>query len=237
MNYATKDNGFWVIPTYDRPQNIRNLFAIFAETSVTTKGKVIMGVGAWENHKDQFLKMRLPPGWSFEVFADPGSLKSNMRNITDTLDYRDAKWVGVFFDDMVPLTEQWDAKTIAHLNGKNFVSGTDNWHPRGPETLVGALAFSMPILTAIGSLYPHDCRHMYWDNVMELIGKDCDCWVIDNSIEVEHNHYLNGKALRDHSYLTSDDCFDKDTILWRKWVLEKSFNTKARVNKLLKGDI
>jgi len=96
-------------------------------------------------------------------------------------------WIGILADDLICRTPNWDLELISPLNGWNFTSCDDGW--QAPNRVGGGgIALSGDLVRALGYLAPPGLTHLYWDDVLETLGRDMGIWHPQMHVLLEHKH-------------------------------------------------
>lgn len=231
MFTATNNNGFWILPSRNRIENLKRFFEAYKETEADCHGVVLVSHAEFSSYQTSVV---LPENW--ELFplpdAECGSQGDKMRWFAKSYEYSTASWLGWLNDDQRPVTKNWDRKTIEHLNGSNFVSGNDKWQP---HRMVGALAFSKDLLKIFGGFYPAGFHHSYVDDMFETIGRETGSWKKLSDVITIHEHHLRGAAERDSTYQLNDSHLVKDKKAWRNWLLSDYARVKRQIGELQNG--
>lgn len=222
---ATTTNGLWMLPSKGRPDSLARFFNHYKETGATTAGAVLLDKADHALHEKAYSELDLPWNWLLIPVEGAKNLGDTMRWAAQQTMHRNAEWIGMLCDDQVPITQEWDLKTIEPLNGKNFVSGNDEWQS---NRLVGAIAWSRELLDIVG-MFPANFKHQFSDNIWETIGRDFKCWVILKDCIVHHLHHLSGKAVRDERYRITDGFMPSDAVAWTQWLMREYATIKRKV--------
>jgi hypothetical protein len=225
-------NGFWVLPTRRRPENLKRLFEAWEVTKSSTPGVLVVDLEDYAETRDQYLKLNLPQGWEFLISAKAELPGDKWRFVEGHKTYKQAAWVGSMSDDILPMTSCWDLKLLSKLDGKNYVSCNDNWQAHNGR-ITGGVVYSRQLLDLLGGFYPADFKHYFVDDLQEKIGRETGCWQTQMLIEVQHNHHLNGQAKLDDTHRRSSAVWEHDKEQWAKWLIYDYHNVKLNVLKLL----
>lgn len=234
-NIATAQNGFWILPSRARPKSLERFFKAAVELRMSTFGYVLVGEEDFELRKAEYSKLDLPSGWSLINVpeSEEHSQANKIRWFEKAREYRSAFWIGWLNDDGVPLTEKWDTKLIAKLNGKNYVSGTDGWQP---HRIHGGFAATRALLDVIGGLYPTGFNHSYVDDLLEDVGRATKCWDRVPEVKWHHIHHLKKESEYDSTYKQNDSYLAEDDKRWVSWIKNERTDTVRRVKKFIEGE-
>jgi len=118
-------------------------------------------------------------------------------------------------DDFVYRTKGWDET----LKNKNKISyGNDLFSNLFPTTSV----IDGDICRALGWLQMPSLKHLYGDSVWNVIGHHLNILKYKKEVVIEHEHYMNQKAKKDHIYekTNSKEMYKHDDLAFRTWVSE-----------------
>lgn len=141
-------------------------------------------------------------------------------------------------DDHMPKTNGWAKLLLEALDGigGGIVYGDDLLqHSRLPTAPV----ISASIVEALGWMALPSLRHMYCDNVWLELGNAAQCLKYVPWVQIEHRHFLNGKAPVDPTYELSnnDERYAVDGAAFRAWMTGGLAADVAKVRAALgKGD-
>lgn len=143
-------------------------------------------------------------------------------------------WIGILADDLIPRTPQWDIRLLEHLNGFNFVSPDDGW--QAPTRIGGGgIVFSKDWLDAVGYLVPPGITHLFWDDVLETIGRDTGTWTFAPDVLLEHKHAaLEAKPI-DSTTAKINTFWAADETAYRKWRYADREGASQRLVDLMTG--
>ncbi len=173
----------WLLPSRQRIGNLRRMCRAFREFGVSTPGLVLVNRDEFEQRKSEYASLDMPRAWSVvgvEAFCMQDALRCAWPMV------KEAKWIGLLQDDLVPGTPGWDQAMIGKLNGWNVISAHDGKTAR----MHGAIVWSGDLLRAMGwdAPYPKGLKHLYGDDVWETLGRETGCWQLDPSVITPHHN-------------------------------------------------
>lgn len=187
-------NSVLLLPTFDRPELFKRFVKSYGDTGATIDSLAL--VDKEDPSYLEYKALELPASWTL-VTTDARTMGAKIREVWAKIKGRDS--VMILNDDHLCVTHEWDKKTYANLNGKNFVSTNDRW--MAPIKAAGVTAFSMPLVEAWGfPLFPAGINHLFIDDVWESIGRQTGCHDIDMSIVVLHLHVLKREGKLDKTH-------------------------------------
>lgn len=212
-----KSRGFWLMPTLGRAKtNVPRFFAAAKAMGMTTPGFLVVDYDDLGKNAYDYEELELPENW--ELFlVQGGGCAAATREAMAELFTDDVEWIGWLGDDIIPETEHWDVKAIRQLNGWNVISTDDGAH--APHKLNGISVWSGDLVRAVGYLYPDGLRHMYIDDVWEVIGRATSCWQCDLSIMGRHaNASWGADKNKDATFHKSNSRWPEDDLAFQNWM-------------------
>lgn len=192
----------WIIPSRRRPESLRELFNSAARTGTCTPARVLVDQSDYKDNQSVYMELErehAPKDWKFVVTT--GESMGDKFRETEPWLWGPAPWVGILNDDHYIITDQWDRKLLAKLDGTNYVSCNDRWH--APRRLAGAVVYSGALVKCVGYMFPRKMQHIFHDCVWEEIGKATGCWQVELSVVVEHRHVMKGERASDSTHKKS----------------------------------
>lgn len=240
--FANRDNGFWILPSRNRPKELARFFAAARKTGMSTRGYVI--VGDEDHFTNRFAYASLGDeikdlGWSFFVvpLKELGQGEKMRMAAAHLPDHKIASWIGYMSDDHEPLTMHWDTKILEDLDGTNYVSGSDERCVHEGR-IVSPLVVSRAILDIFGgSIYPSaELRHYYVDDILELVGREAECWKVRLDIVCKHHHHqLDPNVVKDDTYRNNEVNYLNDWKVHRVWLKGNLFPVVEKIRSLKEG--
>jgi len=210
----------WLLPTRERPHNLKRFFDQALATGLSTPGRIIVGEEDFTKNHVQYLdivKKLQPLNWDVKIVQATtlgGAIEETWRIFGNQ-----SKWIGLINDDSMPITENWDERLVSKLNHHtHLVSANDNW--QAPARVGAAMVYSKAIIEAMGWLFPPGMTHMFQDDVWETLGRATGMWKVEMDVVVEHWHPLNmGLAQMDETYARANTktAWDADKKAFDDW--------------------
>lgn len=232
MDHKTS-NGLWLLPTRNRPHNLRRFFDNCTLVGLSTMGLVVVNSDDYAANLEEYRKVRLPKGWGFYLVT-ASCLNEALKAVEADGVLDELAWVGLLGDDNVPVSPDWDTILIGALTGWNVVSCNDGW--QAPRRMTGATLFSGAWLRAVGGLPLDGARHLFLDDRWETVGRATDSWHVRMDVLVRHIHPMHPEdnlALDDgyaRAYEKSN--WDNDERAFKCWKEQELDGCVERVNAL-----
>src|ERR1035437_4386233 len=103
MNSA---NGFWLMPSHNRPAKLKKIFFDMKATGVSTAGYVLINETDWANNLKfyEMIRPQLPQHWHYRILGKKANdMGPKIREFTERVlsPYKDrgVEWVGLLCDD------------------------------------------------------------------------------------------------------------------------------------------
>lgn len=138
----------WLLPSKD-PDLLHTFFLYCRDTGLASPGLVIVQKEHFEAHKDKYLSLIAPNGWKFQL-SEADDYVGQVRGTWDI--YKDAPWMGLFGDDCVPLSTNWEQTMLKAVNGCNVVS-CHNDGKTGSALIGRGAVWSGDMVRAAGALF------------------------------------------------------------------------------------
>jgi hypothetical protein len=238
--------GLWLLPTRHRIEKLRAFLTRARETGLSTEIVLLVQEDEFNELADEYNAIRAEFRVGlYQTHGEGMAIKCQEYYEFATgegvnQDY--FQWLGILADDLIPHTPGWDIELISRLNGWNFVSPDDLW--QSPNRIGGGgIAFSGDLLRAIGYFAPPGLRHLYWDDVLETIGRDMGVWHYVPKVVIEHKHAaLEVKPIADPIGSTIDSTtakigtfWDGDETVYRTWRRVERKATSKRIAELMRS--
>lgn len=184
----------WLMPSLMRPHLMKRFFEAYKKTEGSTQGLLL--VDEKDSSMEDYKKLSLPIGWKL-ITTKSRLMADKVHEVWDL--YKDCDWVGILNDDHIPKTLKWDMEIVKSINGSNVVHTNDNWF-FGRRSMVGAIAFSGPLLRALGYMFPGDIKHLHSDDAWAMLFGQSNCITILPNVVVEHDHAYKNREFQDATF-------------------------------------
>lgn len=215
----------WLLPSRHRIGNLKRFFRACREVGIQTPGLVLVNAKEHGERQAEYAALDLPKGWSVlgvEVDCFHDAIRAAWPLV------KDAPWIGLLQDDLVPGTPSWDVNLIKGLNGLNVVSANDG---RGSGRMHGAIVWSGDLARHLGWLYPPGFKHLYGDDVWETLGRETGSWVLDQSVITQHNNETYG-ATADATGKSIAQHTEHDAARYKEWLANEKDQTVLAIRAL-----
>lgn len=197
----------WFLCTSGRPQRCIEMLEAAKRTGISTPGLVVVN-GGDQSAGYEIVAEHLPENWQIRFWHEETSLLDRMNALF--AEQPTLPWYGWLSDDFVPVTDKWDQKLIQDVKESGgVVTANDRW--QFPNRMLSSAAvFSGDMLRTMGFWMPPGFQHSFADDVLEKLGRDLQIWRNREDVVVEHHHYMNDKAPKDHVYEANYQPYMKD---------------------------
>ena len=198
----------WILPSRSRPQNLQRLFDAWVKTGASTP--VVLCLDVDDPCWPQYEVMDMPAGWNVVLETRDGLARAYNEAFKR---HPHEPWYGFIADDVVPLTNSWDAVLI-DAAGKDGMAVPSGGHdPLGaPHFVLGG-----DLVRSVGWLSLPGLDRLYIDTVWQTIAESRGVLKRVPEVILEHRHFSNHKALIDKTYLKHHKQRDKFIFdQWRK---------------------
>lgn len=203
-------SGFWLLPSHGRPKTLAKFMRAALKCNTSTPGLVLVQKNELLTHREEYDAIEMPKGWHYRITKTQG-MGDKFREIYPEVRHLD--WIGWVVDDLVPLTDKWDAVMISGLNGKNIISCNDG--ARAPFRMC-APVFSGDLLRAVGYIYAPGFWHTYMDDAWEAIGKATGSWWVCMDVVLKHEDAFQ-TGVADATHMLSYGKNEQDKAAFENW--------------------
>jgi len=212
-----------IVPSRNRPHNIKELQQSFIETD--TKSRLFVVVDEDDETLDQYLSLEnnFTKVLTFERgrkgMADP--LNNAARLLATVKDWQYFIFVG---DDHRPRTKHWDEVWRTNLDelGTGLVYGDDLLQGANLPTAVGMTA---DIVKELNGMIPDGFAHLYLDNFWLRLGQDLHAIRYLPETIIEHLHPIAGKSEWDSGYqeVNSNEINNADARMFGNYINSEDY--------------
>jgi hypothetical protein len=163
--------------------------------------------------------------------------KGSITDLINSVDYDRYEFVSVTNDDFVYKTEGWDEIFIDTLKrkGGGIAFGNDG---SSNKHLPSTCIMSRLIPDTLGWIQLPELTHLCGDMVWQYIGQQLNAIYYHPQVNIEHMHYLYGKAdAKDYEYTNSRYMYLKDNDIFQEWLLHKSYDDINKIKERLFGNL
>jgi hypothetical protein len=166
----------WLLPTYNRPDLLRQTLQHCVETKMTTPGVILVNGG---DHKP-YKSIPLPPNWRIIFRSENLGWAQGCQHLFER--FPDEPWYGFFYDDMVPKTPEWDLRLLERLKPGGIVTAENNWH-KPPRIQTAVLDGNL--VREVGFITLPKTWSCFTDDFWEKLGEELGCWDHASDVVVE----------------------------------------------------
>jgi hypothetical protein len=186
-----------VLPSRGRPHNLDRLWKAMQDTC---EGDTTLLVGLDE---DDSTRGQYPEGPQYEVLPGMRGEVTGWINALSVPRVNQYHYIGHFGDDCVPRTRGWDMQIMAALEDTPFAFGDDMEYNQRPKGSLATHVFMRSgVIRKLGYFGPPSIKHMYVDLAWMTWGHMAGITFLPD-VQIEHMHFLEGKAPFDESYQLS----------------------------------
>lgn len=140
--------------------------------------------------------------------------------------------LGMFGDDVVPETEEWDTRLVAGLKNKLGVAyGDDGLRKKHAPDLPTHYVTQIEVYQRLGYLAPPTIRHLFLDNVARDVGRYLKNFVYV-PVKIQHLHpWQEGEHLHDSTYAEGGrnaDIRRADQMAYIQWTKDRDWKKRLR---------
>lgn len=224
-----------LLPSLNRTKLLKTFLDSARATHVTTPGRILVDDEDYKKNQAEYeilVAESMPGGWHIVNTEKAVSMGDKVRHVWKELG--DVKWIGLLNDDHFCVTDQWDKKVEALIDGTNMVSTNDGGWNFGTR-VVGLTAWSKGLIDACGfPIYPRNLQHLYIDDLWKAIGDSTGCWLETTKVNIAHKHALKGEMEQDDTFkkVYSPTSWEYDSKEFKHFMEQDFKDVCVRVLKL-----
>ena len=200
----------WILPSRNRPHNLKRFFEKYHITQASSPGVVCIRDD--DPSRPEYEALELPYNWKLVAYP-PMSMVERTNQVF--YDYPNEDWYGYVDDDAVPETYKWDVKLI-EAAGRDGISHPFNGI--GNEKLASQFVMGGDLARDLGWILLKGLKRLYGDNAVTDVGRSRKCIKYLPDVKLVQYHFSNGLAPVDTTYQKPEAKDDHSTYM--KWYSE-----------------
>lgn len=180
-----------VLPTKNRPDNLRRFINAYMKTGATLPIHVIFDA----DDAGRYDSVATPKSWK-RVSAPAGTPIGAIFNRIFKK-YPNEPFYAMVADDVVPETDKWDVILRDACLPDKISWG---WDGIQNEMLPVHPFIGGDLVRKLGWWAPPDLNHWFVDNAWKAIADGANCAIYLPDVKMTHHHFSNGKAQIDRTY-------------------------------------
>lgn len=208
---------FILLPSRDNRPSLWNTIDSWEKTSNERSSLIVI---IDKDQKDLYHRMhediRMGLIW---VVVDRQTLVEKLNSVSRGVlrgDFGDPLAVGFVGDDCIFQTDEWELRVTEELkNNKGMVYCNDLLQK---ELLPNNIFIHTDIIKPLGFMAPSVLSHYFIDNYWKDLGTKLHNLHYFADIIIEHNHWSNGKAIKDALYLETEKLLQPDQDIYRQYI-------------------
>lgn len=200
----------WILPSRNRPHNLKRFFEKYHITRASTPG--IVCIRDDDPSRAEYEALELPYNWTLVAYP-PMSMVERTNQVF--YDNPNEPWYGYVDDDAVPETPLWDKRLIDAAGRKGIA------HPFngiGNEKLASQFVMGGDLARDLGWILLKGLKRLYGDNAVTDVGRARKCIKYLHDVRLVQHHFSNGLAPVDTTYQKPEAKDDHATYM--KWYAE-----------------
>jgi len=222
IDIVNKNEILVILPSRGRPEKIKHFYELFKKNS--TISDICFGLD-----DDDFESYGIEEDVIYSV-------NKNMRlcpkiNFIANQFVNEYKYICFIGDDVKVNTYGWDSILVEPLKNKVGISyGNDYYHGEGlPNTFI----VNSEIIKSLGWFVPPVLNHFYMDNFYKDLGKELGILHYFPDVNLEHNHYTNGKNNFDDTYKAAGN-MQEDEVRYNSYKQSSFADDVNKIRSLIK---
>ena len=203
-----------LVPSRGRPQNVARLLEACRETC---RANTLLHFGFDEDDPQLLANVSAADGCALVTVAPRMGL-AGWTNRLAFADLADAPHLASLGDDMVPVTDGWDARLLDAAGPAGMAYPNDKRRADIPELIV----MSSVIVRALGWMCEPSLEHWFVDNVWRDLGAAAGCLAYLDDVVVEHRHPNVPRGdPPDQTYWDASPKMAADMAAYQRWRLTR----------------
>ena len=220
----------FVLPTYKRPEKLRQFFEIARDLKMSAPGMVVVNGEDQRAAYDPVFRDLLPSNWEVAVMQQNVGMVGAINWFFQHRPNLD--WYGVMGDDMVPKTEYFDMKCLSLLEPFSMISCMDETAD-GVWRIAGVNILSGPLVRACGFVYPPCTWHICGDDWLQTMGPALGIWRTATDVVISNSGTLATGVPQDETQQSSFRDFGGQLQQYHRWLAEHGGYVMERVRLLM----
>lgn len=218
-----------LLPTRGRPQNFGRFMQAFTATAKDSHVFVRLDTDDPADYDDQLTMY----SEFISVFHGPRvGFGPSLNELAWVAEQRGYSHLGMFGDDVLPETPNWDVRLVNALGERLGVAfGDDGLRDRHAPDLPTHYVTQTEVYRRLGYLSPPDIRHLFLDNVARDIGRHLRHFVYV-PVRISHLHpWLIGEEVHDQTYAEGGrnrEIRNADRQAYITWAYGKEWKKRLR---------
>jgi hypothetical protein len=212
----------FIVPTYKRPERLKNLIQAYKDTKATAPVFVFI-----QGNAEIYSGIEYPDTWTVEQFENNIGLVGAVNYAFNK--YPNEKWYGSLCDDQMPQEDEWDKKLIEAVNDWNIVTSQDSIN-KNESRMSGITLLGGELVRFCQFIVPPCTWHICGDDWWELVAKSCQNWV---KTDVKSTHFTpeTTETEPDETYKSSYTDFSGQVSRYNQWLVAEGNELLSRIQK------
>lgn len=225
----------WILPSFGRPAQCARLLEQMVLHGMRGPGCVT--VNADDPEYAGYRSLALPADWMMATLAEGTiGMAHGIREVFRG--FPDMPWYGIIADDNAVETTGFERALIEAAGPLGIASGNDLWQASEDireARIHGAIVIGGDLARALGYLIPEGFAHLYWDDVLEHLGRELGNWKCLMSVITPHNHPLRLGVEMDAttSRVNSAEMYAADSRSFEQWLKNEFHHDVERVRRAM----
>lgn len=227
----------WFYPSYGRAQ--RAAVVMESTRAFGAESDGILLVSEDDPQISAYRELNMPRGWALHVSPAGHGWMGDKLNAAFKAHPNEC-WYGWIADDHVIKTDfegqlRGAAGRFGIASANDLVKSNEDTNR---SRMHGVAVFGGDLLRSIGFWAPEGVRHLYFDDVWELIGRTLGVWRVLMGVVTQHAHPIYGTAPMDETYRrgNSPERCAEDKASFIRWCETQSVQDILRASNAIDAD-
>lgn len=213
----------WILPSKGRPDACRKLMVKMRQMGA--KANIMICVNADDDMIDEYRNISCPGHLTINLV--PSGTVGCAEAIRDAFRlFPSEPWYGILSDDFVVKTDEFEERLVRAAGDWGIASANDEWQsdPNPQKSRITASVFGGKFVRGLGYLAPEGFKHLYVDDVWEILGRNLGNWRVLMDVVITHDHPMKSGADMDetHKSANSRKINEHDHAAFVKWSSERA---------------
>lgn len=225
-----------LLPTRGRPENLRRF--IQATVATASDWHLYLRLDDDDPSMDEYFEILegcRDTNWGHHITVVRGErigFAASLNELALRADKDDMSHIGMFGDDVLPITPDWDTQLVQAL-GKDLgvAYGDDGLRKKHAPDLPTHYITQIEVYRRLGYLAPPTMRHLFLDNVARDIGRYLKNFVYV-PVKIQHLHpWAEGEHIHDATYAEggrNPNIRHADHMAYVRWTQDRWWKKRLR---------
>jgi len=200
----------FIIPTYKRPERLKNLVSIYKNTKAVEPVYVLI-----QGNAEMYEGIEFPSTWTIEVLEKNLGLVAGLNYVYSN--HPNESYYGIICDDQEPQSDYWDVNLVNAVKPLGMVTSKDTLN-KDAWRMSGITLYDGDLIRLTRFILPPCTWHICGDDWWELVSRQCNNWTVVSEVQSTHMTPETTGIEPDETYKTSYNNFDGQVAQYKHWL-------------------